>query len=115
MLRKSLELSIKDFYCVFVRTEINLIAFSGPRNCINTQYAALSGAMDTVLQCSHSQGKVREKFEKIQGQGKVREFEFSQGNLKFWQKSGKSQGILESEVEGGEIGLIRGINEKMKK
>ena len=34
-----------DFYCVFVRTEINLIAFSGPRNCVNTQYAALSGAM----------------------------------------------------------------------
>ena len=37
--------SIKVFYCVFVRTEINLIAFSGPRNCVNTQYAALSGAM----------------------------------------------------------------------
>ena len=34
-----------DFYCVFVCTEINLIAFSGPRNCVNTQYAALSGAM----------------------------------------------------------------------
>ena len=34
-----------DFYCVFVHTEINLIAFSGPRNCVNTQYAALSGAM----------------------------------------------------------------------
>ena len=42
---KCLELSIKDFYCVFVRTEINLIAFSGPRTCVNTQYAALSGAM----------------------------------------------------------------------
>ena len=38
-------MSIKDFYCVFVRTEINLIAFSGPRNCVNKQYAALSGAM----------------------------------------------------------------------
>ena len=24
---------------------MNLIAFSGPRNCVNTQYAALSGAM----------------------------------------------------------------------
>ena len=34
-----------DFYCVFVRTEINLIAFLGPRDCVNTQYAALSGAM----------------------------------------------------------------------
>ena len=48
-LRKCLELSIKDFYCVFVRTEINLIAFSGPRNCVNTQYAALSGAMSTLF------------------------------------------------------------------
>ena len=26
---------------------MNLIAFSGPRNCVNTQYAALSGAMET--------------------------------------------------------------------
>ena len=45
---KSSELSIQDFYCVFVRTEIILIAFSGPRNCVNTQYAALSGAMDYI-------------------------------------------------------------------
>ena len=37
-----------DFYCVFVGTEINLIAFSGPRNCVNTQYAALSGAMPST-------------------------------------------------------------------
>ena len=44
-IQKSSELSIKDFYCVFVRTEINLIAFSGPLNCVYTQYAALSGAM----------------------------------------------------------------------
>ena len=36
---------MKDFDCVFVRTEMNLIAFSGPRNCVNTQYAVLSGAM----------------------------------------------------------------------
>ena len=41
----SSELSIKDFYCVFVRTDMILIAFSGPRNCVNTQYTALSGAM----------------------------------------------------------------------
>ena len=27
----------------FVRTEMNLIVFSGPSNCVNTQYAALSG------------------------------------------------------------------------
>ena len=42
---KSSELSIKDFYCVFVRTEMDLIAFLGPSNCVKTQYAALSGAM----------------------------------------------------------------------
>ena len=29
----------------FVRTEMNLIAFLVPSNCVNTQYAALSGAM----------------------------------------------------------------------
>ena len=51
-----------------------------------------------IFQGSHGQGKVREKLKKFQGQGKVRDFDFSQGNLKFWQKSGKSQGILESEV-----------------
>ena len=44
-LTKQLELRIKDFYCVFVRFAMNLIAFSGPRNCVNTQYAALSRAM----------------------------------------------------------------------
>ena len=52
---------------------------------------------------------VREKSEKNGKKIKVREksgnYEFSQGNLKVWQKSGKSQGILESEVEGGEIEL----------
>ena len=31
------QLHIKDFYCVFVRFAMNLIAFSGPRNCVNTQ------------------------------------------------------------------------------
>ena len=44
-LQKSLKLRIKDFNCVFVRTEINLIAFLCPGNSVNTQYAALSGAM----------------------------------------------------------------------
>ena len=29
-------------------TEINLIVFSGPRNCVNTQYAVLSGAIECV-------------------------------------------------------------------
>ena len=38
----------KSFYCVFVRTENNLIAFLGPSNCVNTQYAALSGAMNKL-------------------------------------------------------------------
>ena len=28
---------------------MNLIAFSGPRNCVNTQYAALSGAMNDCI------------------------------------------------------------------
>ena len=38
---------------------------------------------------------IREKsVKKVQGQGKVREFELSQGNLKFWKKARKSQGIL---------------------
>ena len=41
----SSELSTNDFYWVFVRTEMNLILLSGSSNCINTQYAALSGAM----------------------------------------------------------------------
>ena len=34
-----------DFYWVFVRTELNLIAFFCSSKCVNTQYAALSGAM----------------------------------------------------------------------
>ena len=45
-----------DFYFVFVRTEINLIAFSGPRNCVNTQYAALSGAMIIIFKVKRSTG-----------------------------------------------------------
>ena len=57
------------------------------------------------------------KMEKIQGQGKVRgNFELSQGYLKFWLKSGKSQGILESEVDRDRRNqVLRGINEKMTK
>ena len=35
---------------------------------------------------------------KIKVREKSGNFEFSQGNLKFWQKSGKSQGILDSEA-----------------
>ena len=35
----------QEFLLRFVRTENNLIAFLGPSNCVNTQYAALSGAM----------------------------------------------------------------------
>ena len=44
-LKIQFELRIKDFYCVFVRFAMNLIAFLGPRNYANTQYAALSRAM----------------------------------------------------------------------
>ena len=54
-------------------------------------------------QGSHGQGKVREKLKKFKVREKSGNFELSQGNLIFWQKSGKSQGILESEVEMGEI------------
>ena len=49
MLRKSSELSIRDLHCIFVYIEMNLIALSGPINCVNMQYTALSGAMCTVL------------------------------------------------------------------
>ena len=43
-------------------------------------------------------------------------FELSQGNLKFWQKSGKSHGILESEVDQDcRNQVLGGINEKMTK
>ena len=33
---KSSELSTNDFYCVLIRTAMNLIAFWGPINCVNT-------------------------------------------------------------------------------
>ena len=49
-------MSIKDFYCVFVHTEMNLIAFSHSRNCVNTQYAALSGAMGEALKLPTKSG-----------------------------------------------------------
>ena len=41
----SVELNINDFYCVFVCTEMNLIAFLDSSYWVNTQNAALSGAM----------------------------------------------------------------------
>ena len=36
---------------------MNYIAFSGPRNCVNTQYAALSGAMPDAYICNASAQK----------------------------------------------------------
>ena len=48
-------------------------------------------------QGSHGQGKVREKCKKFKVREKSGNFEISQGNLKKWQKSGKSQGISESD------------------
>ena len=51
------------------------------------------------IQGSHGQGKVREKCKKFKVKEKSGNFEISQGNLKKWQKSGKSQGISESEEE----------------
>ena len=51
-------------------------------------------------QGSHGQGKVREKCKKFKVGEKSGNFEISQGNLKKkWQKSGKSQGISETEEE----------------
>ena len=58
---KSLELSIKDFYCVFVCTEMNLIAFLGPSHWVNTQYAALSGAMMDETWAHHFILKVKQQ------------------------------------------------------
>ena len=36
-LLKSSEFSTKDFNCIFVHTEMHLIVFFGPSNCVNTQ------------------------------------------------------------------------------
>ena len=58
-------------------------------------------------QGSHGQGKVSEKWKKFKVREKSGNFELIQGNLKFWQKSGKSQGILESEVELEKSGYKR--------
>ena len=60
-----------------------------------------------------SQGKIEKK---VKVREKSGNFELSQGNLKFWQKSGKSQGILESEVDRDQRNQgSRGINEKITK
>ena len=42
---KKFGIEYQGFLLLFVRTKINLIAFSDPSNCVNTQYASLSGAM----------------------------------------------------------------------
>ena len=42
---KKFGIEYQEFLLRFVSTENNLIAFLGPSNCVNTQYAALSGAM----------------------------------------------------------------------
>ena len=42
---KKFGIEYQGFLLRFVITEMNLIAFSGPQNCVNTQYTALSGAM----------------------------------------------------------------------
>ena len=44
-------------------------------------------------QGSHGQGKVSENEKKFKVREKSGNFDLSQGNLKFWKKSGKSQGI----------------------
>ena len=62
-------------------------------------------------QGSHGQGKVREKWKKFKVREKSGNFEFSQGNLKFLQKSGKSQGILDSEMRVEKSGYKRNKRE----
>ena len=49
--------------------------------------------MTSHLQGSHGQGKVSENEKKFKVREKSGNFDLSQGNLKFWKKSGKSQGI----------------------
>ena len=44
---KKFGIEYQGFRLHFWTTEMNLNAFSGPQNCVNTQYAALSGAMFT--------------------------------------------------------------------
>ena len=45
---------------------MNLIAFSRSRNCVNTQYAALSGAMDySILNIKNSTVSYFVKFVKL--------------------------------------------------
>ena len=62
------------------------------------QILVYNGHLFRLQQGSHGQGKVRGKFKKFKVREKSGNFVFGQGNLKFWQKSGKSQGILESKV-----------------
>ena len=60
----------------------------------HTKSTALERLVMKLLQGSHGQGKVREKSKKFKVMEKSGNFVFGQGNLKFWQKSGKSQGIF---------------------
>ena len=56
------------------------------------------------------------KMETFKVREKSRDFQLSQGYLKFWLKSGKSQGILESEVDRDRRNqVLRVKNEKMTK
>ena len=65
------------------------------------QYKSYSSEPEdlSLRQGSHGQGKVREKCKKFKVREKSGNFEISQGNLKKYQKSGKSQGISGSEEE----------------
>ena len=51
-------------------------------------------------------GKSQGKVKKFKVREKSGNFKLSQGNLKYLQMSGKSQGIPELEAEGGEIWLF---------
>ena len=61
------------------------------------------GQHNLFLQGSHGQGKVSEKLKNFKVREKSGNFELSQGNLKFWKKSGKSQGILLSIICGNPV------------
>ena len=61
------------------------------KHCLLTFFICVSYHVE---QGSHGQGKVSEKRKKFKVREKSGNFELSQGNWKFWRKSGKSQGIL---------------------
>ena len=79
------------------RVGLKKIRVSRPTGTTHTFHLSLIGIPFVCLVDSLRVPTVREKSAKNEKKFKVREqsgnFELSQGNLKFWKKSGKSQGI----------------------